>query len=119
MGMALLPSCALAKKQKPFYSIDSFTITGALMDRKIVHMELLAMPPDLEISGPADVSYVINANPQGEVTGEIVLEKSSGNTALDAAAKEALGKFRFTPLSPGETQSNQSGTATWRFVTHR
>ncbi len=95
----------------------AFSLEGPLKYRKILKKEIPPYPRWAEEKGiEASVSYRIWADSKGRVIPEkVYLEKTSGYSELDAAAKESLLKLVFVAQPDGQTSEDEWGVATIRF----
>ncbi len=95
-------------------SKEKVKITGPLSSRKVVKSYVPEYPSWARSQNvEADVAIRFTVSPSGEVSGNPVIERTSGHTELDRISIEALKLWRFSPLSGAG--SDQWGVITFRF----
>jgi TonB family protein len=94
-----------------------FSMEGPLKYRRIKVMQMPPYPRWAEEKGiEATVSFRLWVDPKGKVRPEkVYLEKTSGYSELDAAAKDSLIKFVFVPIPDGQPAEDEWGVATFKF----
>jgi TonB family protein len=70
--------------------------------------------PEVQVQAESDITLKFWVRPDGVVSR--VLPERKGDAALEVAAIRYLEGWRFTPLPPHESQVEQWGTITIRFL---
>jgi len=94
-GLALLAGCTQTTPVNPFATMPDSVTTAPVMNPKSCRKPVY--PPQAlaaRAEGTVKLAYLVRAD--GTVR-EAVVRKTSGNAALDEAARAALAKCRFQP----------------------
>jgi TonB family protein len=88
-----------------------FGIQGPVARREPLYRPAL---PEVQVQAESDITLKFWVRPDGVVSR--VLPERKGDAALEVAAIRYLEGWRFTPLPPHESQAEQWGTITIRFL---
>jgi TonB family protein len=95
----------------------SYSITGALRDRKVLRKILPEYPEWAQQKGAtAIVALHLSVDPDGSVQTSIFVEQTSGSGEWDREVVSALRSWRFAPLGSEVAQEVQDGVVTFRFT---
>ncbi len=95
-------------------SKEKVKITGPLSSRKVIKSFVPEYPAWARAQNiEADVAIRFNVSSSGDVSGNPVIERTSGYTELDRGALEALKRWKFSPLAGAD--QDQWGVITFRF----
>jgi TonB family protein len=109
----LAASGAVSKK----VSGQGFEITGTVGDRKVLSRSLPEYPRWAEEKGiTATVQIYFTVRPDGSIRSALRVQRSSGYAELDDLAKDALMKWRFSPVKNDGDENLSWGIITFRFT---
>lgn len=89
----------------------AFGIQGPVAEREPLFRPEL---PEVQVQTESEIALKFWVRPDGVVSR--VITERKGDTALEAAAIQYIEGWRFTPLPPHESQEEQWGTITMRFL---
>jgi TonB family protein len=96
---------------RPALPPPQFGIQGPVARREPLYRPAL---PEVQVQAESDITLKFWVRPDGVVSR--VLPERKGDAALEVAAMRYLEGWRFTPLPPHESQVEQWGTITIRFL---